>query len=1038
MKLDTPLKIYNASAGSGKTYTLVQEYLGIILHDKNPYKFKTVLAMTFTNKAATEMKTRILDALIELSKPPHEKSDSEKQFLKDTSLNLNIAEQLIVDRAAKIKNAILHNFGLFAVMTIDKFTHRIIRTFAKDLNISMDFDVELDIKTLRKTVTDLLFDQIGRDPELTSLMLRYAERNLSEDKSWNFSDHVFKFSDHLFKEDAIKSIDLLKELSSEDFLKIQKDLIVENEKVKSQLIRNATEALDLIYSNALSADDFQGKSGSVVAYFKRIKSGNEFKLASPTLSNYVTSGKWGHPQSPNKSKADGLGPLLEKYFYQVYESLNGPYKKCLVNNEILKNLNNLSLLKHLLKLIEDIKEEENVLLISDFYKKISEVIAKEPVPFIYERLGVRYEHFLLDEFQDTSHLQWINMIPLVHNSLASGQTNLIVGDGKQAIYRWRNGEVEQFTGLPEIIHNPENIPSLKEAEQLFSTMGKRFNLPNNFRSAPEIVEFNNKIFATLAKELPPSVQKIYEGANQIAKKKFQGYIEGSFNENLNEESQLNYVLSIIQQSLDKGFALKDICILTRKNSTGAVISEFLTDQGIKVISPESLFIGKDLSVKFIFNLMCAAAKPTDRNAKIKTLEHFATLVKKNQPAILIDDWKTKCGDQSIEFYFETHGIKLKSPNYFQNLYEYTESLVDAFDLDLSENPFLQFFLEQVHLFEKNNNSSIREFIDWFLIKGAKNSIVSPAGANAVQVMTIFKAKGLEFPIVICPFFDWKMELHKQISWIENDDEKLPAYFVNMTSGLADTNLAPIFNEENAKFLLDNLNLLYVAFTRPEIALFISGSTKTAPSPVTIWLKKYFDECANFRKEGDLFKSGEFVFTELKAKPSVPNYSVEFLKQKMNKPTLSFKSAENWSVDDLDAERLFGTKMHLILSKLEAKNNLDFELNRQLDKRIITSEDAEKIKEQINKLFNNPVFAAYFVGDKIFNEKEIISSDGKKLIPDKIICHNNTWLVVDFKTGKELDEHKTQVKNYIKVLKEIGYSEVKGELFYTESGTAVSV
>jgi ATP-dependent exoDNAse (exonuclease V) beta subunit len=447
---DKPLKIVNASAGSGKTYTLVQEYLRIVLHDRNPFKFKSVLAMTFTNKAANEMKSRILDGLIQLSKNQHEKNESDFRFLNDTAKNLKIDPNLVEERAGAIVNQILHNYSAFSIMTIDKFTHRIIRTFAKDLNISVDFDVELDIKTLRKNVTDLLFDQIGRDQDLTNLMMRYARTNLNLDKSWDFSGQVFEFSDLLFKEDALKAIALLRKLSSDDFLKIQEDLQEENARISKSIQTAAVEALDLISSRGLDQDDFHSKSTGIVPFFLRVANGR-MEAASKTLKKLVENNTWAQASSSNKHVVNEIAPLLEKYFYQIDNLIEGAVKKYKLNQEILANLNNLSLLNHLLLLVDGIKEEQNILLISDFYKKISEIIIHEKTPFIYERMGNRYEHFLLDEFQDTSHLQWINMIPLIHNSLASGYTNLIVGDGKQAIYRWRNGEVEQFTNLPERI-----------------------------------------------------------------------------------------------------------------------------------------------------------------------------------------------------------------------------------------------------------------------------------------------------------------------------------------------------------------------------------------------------------------------------------------------------------------------------------------------------------------------------------------------------------------------------------------------------------
>lgn len=1033
-----PLKIFNASAGSGKTYTLVQEYLRIVLHSENPLKFQSILAMTFTNKAANEMKERILEGLIQLGKPVHDKNENELAFLIDTSKNMILSPSVVEERSAKILNRILHNYSAFSIMTIDKFTHKVIRTFAKDLNISIDFDVELDLQKLRKNVTDLLFDQIGRDKDLTALMMRYANTNLADDKSWNFSKQLYDFSNEIFKEEAIKAIDLLKKLSPADFLKVQNDLILENKKIGDSLIRNAQEALDLSLSKGLTASDFQGLSRSVITYFSKLAKLNEFEPPSDQLRKYVEANKWGHEKSPNKSIADGIGDLLGQYFNQILTVFEGPFKTYIINKEILKNLNNLSLLNHLVSMVEQIKEEENILLISDFYKKIAEIITEEPVPFIYERLGVRYQHFLLDEFQDTSYMQWINMIPLVHNSLASKNSNLIVGDGKQAIYRWRNGEVEQFTGLPNHILNPDNIASLREAEPLFKALGEKYPLKQNFRSAPEIVNFNNDLFSTLIKSLPENLRPIYEDILQESTQNFLGYVEGKFRQTITPDEQLDFVYTSIQKALENNFDLKDICVLTRNNIQGSEISRFLTENGIKIISQESLFIGKDLNVKFIANLIASIINPTNKNFKIKTLEHFSTLILKEEARITIEKHTSDIEKRDIISILKDYNYTLVPPHQFHNLFEFVSGLINAFDLTIGANPFLQFLLEQVHLFEKRNNSNARDFVDWYFDRGHTTSIISPDGANAVQVMTIHKSKGLQFPVVICPFFDWNMDVSRQISWVENSDNSLPAYFVKISKALLDTELSETYHIENGKFLLDNLNLLYVAFTRPEVALFISGKIGTTNSPAKLWLASYFEQTSLGEFSNNVFTYGKFTPRTTTKRSTTPTFQVNYEKEVMDKPVLSYKSAENWNVYDLDERRSFGTKVHLILSQLKGLKQLTQTISQQIKKGTINKKEAELISETITNLFQDPHFAAYFDAENQLNEKEIIDLNGLKLIPDKIIQLPTHHLVVDFKTGQETPAHTLQVRKYLSILNDMGFKNLKGELYYTEEQRFVLV
>lgn len=1022
-----PLRIYNASAGSGKTYTLVQSYLDIVLNKKDPYVFRSILAMTFTNKAANEMKVRILDALIDLSTPSAEKTEKQLQFLTDTSKNLALDPYLIEERSKNILNKILHHYSSFSIMTLDKFTHKIIRTFAKDLGISLDFDVELDLTTLRKNITDMLFDSIGRDGEneLTRIMLEYANDNLKEDKSWNFSSQLLQFSQYIFKEDAIQSIEKLTELSTEDFQQAKKNIISENQKIKAHIGRLATEAIDLIKSKGLDHDDFKSKSKGVYSYFKKIKA-EKFDLPSKTIMGYAESDDWAHNKSANAGTVKSISDLITQYFNQIVDALEQELPKYSLNVSILKNFNNLSLLKHLMVAVEQLKQDENKLLISDFYKKIADIIMSEPVPFIYERLGTRFHHFLLDEFQDTSQLQWINLIPLLHNSIASGYKNLIVGDGKQAIYRWRNGEVEQFTQLPERIYNPTQIDSLKEAEYLFKEMGQKVSLDANYRSANEIVSFNNHLFEHLKHEISSQLQYIYDDAKQEVKKDHQGYVNTFFKADISEDDQLAYILEKIHLSIEKGYEYKDISIIVRNNKNGVLIANDLTQKGIPIISTESLQIGNDISVKFLNHLISSIIKPKDKNLKLKCLEHYAHLNAWDVTEYMVQK-QEDIENKTLQHFFADEGFDIQLPHQFHNLYEFVESLIEIFDLNPTNNPFLQFFLESVHSFEIKTNSNTRDFIEWFNDKGMTESIMSPEGANAIRIMTIHKSKGLQFPVVICPFYDWKMDVSKEIIWVENQRPDLPAFFVNANKSIAGTDLDEAYQTEKAKFELDQLNLLYVAFTRAETALFISANVGKISNPSKNWLLPFVEQSDLFTPQGDEFEYGEFQ-SQTASKTTnedIYGYDLTFLKQVMNKPKLSYKSGVEWEVNDLDSKREFGNQVHLLLSKVIEKEEWLDKLNEFIKKGWIEEAQKEAYKKYVDTLFKDPHFSAYFKpGLQIENEKEIIDNKGHKHIPDKVVFYDNQTLIVDFKTGQKTESHFKQVKTYIKLLREMGFPSSK--------------
>jgi ATP-dependent exoDNAse (exonuclease V) beta subunit len=996
-------------------------------------KFRRVLAMTFTNKAANEMKERILLKLIQLSKSPQNRTNDDIKEIKNTANNLNLSESILVENAKRSLNAILHNYGVFSVMTIDKFTHKVIRTFAKDLDLSLDFEVELDLDSLQKNVADLLFDQIGRDAEISKLMTDYAESNLEEDKSWNFKESLIKFSNQLFKEDALEAIKELDKLNAEDFLAVKTELISFNKKFENSLVRMGNEAMDLIRSKGLELGDFHGGgSTGAMKFFSGIESGIKKKEASPSLFKHIESDKWAGAKSLNKGAVEEIAPLLTQYFWQINDLIQSQTAQYILNLQILKIINNLSLMKYLLNITEEIKEKDNVLLISDFYKKIAKIITEEPVPFIYERLGVRYDHFLLDEFQDTSRLQWVNLIPLLHNSLSSKKMNLIVGDGKQAIYRWRNGEVEQFVKLPDEIDNPENIPALAEAELKFKDEGDPISLKNNYRSSPDIVHFNNHFFEYLISSQDEYIKRIYADVHQNAIKEFGGYLEFNLLEEKDDEAQLNYVLEVVKRSKQKGFELNDICILVRRNIEGSRLAVHLTDNDIEVISQDSLHVSKDKTVKFIFNVIAALASPHSMNFTKKCLEHYEEVIDKDgTEEIILSLLQEK--KINLKKWFENKGYLLKSPEYFHSFYEFTEHLVEIFDLDFSNNVYLQFFLEQVHQYEKKHSTDIQGFIEWFENKGAKESIKSPEGANAVNIMSIHKSKGLQFPIVVCAFFDWDISKNDSPKWILDDEHELPAYFLKPTNDAKTTKHKHLLEQEELKLKLDHLNMVYVAFTRPEVALFVVGNAKShKPSPAKAWIQPYLASTETSFVKEKYYHTGSFEQKIDSAASKTNIYQVEFFKQHMNKPTLSVKNAEQWDIHDLDQKRLYGSQLHLLLSKLSSREGLGVQLDKLIRKGTIDAQFRNDLLADGQRLFNDERFQFYFANDHVKNEQVLIDEEGTKHIPDKIIYHNDQTIVVDFKTGKEHQKrHSKQLERYISLLEKIGETNVSGEVFYTE-------
>ena len=991
--------------------------------------FGRILAMTFTNKAADEMRNRIIEALRDLSTPEAKKSKGQKRLLNDYVKEFNLSPEFLEEKAEKVLRKILHRYSFFSVMTLDKFTHKIIRTFARDLNISLDFDVELDVEKLRKEALDLLLEKIGRDQDLTNLMLGYSMRNLEEESSWDFSRDLMKFSNEIFKENAISGLNKLKNIEPKQFLEIQKQLIIDQQNFKRDLATMGQEALDLVHSKGLDHEDFNRKGGSVYGYFKKI-------IAQNDLTKDMVPGKYAqlahNPEDiPHKSSKNAaiveIAPLITQYFEQILALVDSEGSEYHIRASLIKELNNLSLLRSLNEIIDHLKEDQNILLISDFYKMISEIVLKEPVPFIYERLGVKYDHFLLDEFQDTSHLQWVNVVPLIHNSIASEKENLIVGDGKQAIYRWRNGEVAQFVNLPEKVFNPNQISTLSEAEPQFKEAGERKNLENNYRSAKTIVEFNNEYFSSLQQKLEENEVKIYEGLKQTPIKEFEGLIEVYSDKDLEEDEELNYIKLCIEKSIEKGYEYEDIAILVHKNDRGIQIASFLSELGIGAISPDSLWVSKSTKVKLITQVLKSHFKPNDRNTKIRFLELFGSLQNADLALELLVQFKEDLDNKSLAEIAHELGIEIPIFSEYLNLYELNLAIISAFGFDIANDVFINFYLNLVFDFEKGSGNNLRGFVGWFEDIGFKRSVPAPKGNPAVNIMTIHKSKGLEFPIVILPF-NGKKDKHGNVIWVENNDDTLPSFYIKSAKKFENTRFKEEYEEEKGKSVLDIMNLQYVAFTRAKNALFISGKDLGSGQK---WLNAFLQEKYPDRIINSKYSRGTLVNKE-KEEEILNTLEVEHHNVQFSKPEISIQERTEVEFDEIELKKNFGSELHLLLSKVMKSEDIEKEIQIHMSKGIISLENQDALRSELQKLFENDRFKTYLKGDRIYNEKVILDIDGKKYIPDRIISTSEYTMVVDFKTGHPMRSHFSQVRKYISLLQEMGFKNVKGELFYTHN------
>ncbi len=1046
--------VYKSSAGSGKTFTLVKEYLCIVL--KDPKKYSAVLAITFTNKAAGEMKDRVLKTLKVLSKHnpmEPENNDTIKYLLPDLLQVTNLDETQIAKRATIVLELILHNYTGFAIGTIDSFVHRIVKTFAHDLHLPLNFNVEMDGNALVSQAVDVLIDKMGDDKLLTEVLLDFAKTKADDDKSWRIDIDLKSFASILLQEDSQLHIDKLKNLSLSDFKNI---LIKINTLVRAFENKLKTEAKvvgDLIRAANITVESFYyGKTG-IATYFSNIIYGRFDKL---TPNSYVyktiNEDKWhsGKASFDDKDAIDRIKPQIAEKFNRIQDILAEEYEVYSIRVLILRNLYSLALLNEIEKIINEMRDADSVLHISEFNKRIAEIVFNEPIPFIYERIGERYKHFLLDEFQDTSILQWQNLLPLVENSLSEANFNMVVGDGKQAIYRFRGGEVEQFSKLPEIYKKPDSIIVNNRERSLKQSYDPKF-LKNNFRSKAEIIDFNNQFFRSISKLLPESLKVIYEELEQNYNADNKGgvvsisFVKKGKKEEYNEEVFENIKTTIDQLFVD-GFNKKDITILCRNNMQANTVACYLTSQNIEVISSESLLLSTNDVVRFLIALLKVIVNPLDNVSKAliinfllnKNLISTEKSLQQLLPEII--PLKTKNNIKIFESYLrkQEFDFNLERLNLLP-LFELCETLVRTFKLNATANPYVQFFLDAVLSFSSKKTANIIDFLEWWDEQKNKLSLKTPEGLNAVAIMTIHKSKGLEFPVVIFPFAEEKQRITKDMAWIVPDDKEignLKTALINNSKALVETRFKEIYTEENDKSMLDMLNLLYVAMTRPSERLYIITTlppkTSAENSSLPILFSYFLKEKGLWDDLKTTFDFGEPTTFESKDKKQQKvTQLTEFLSTDWQKRIMvSHLAPENWDSIDPDRNRRFGTIIHDILSKIDANSNIEAHLETILKQGIINETEAKELLPLLKKMFEKEEIIQLFDSSLSFkNEAEILIADGSVLRPDRLIFKEDEVIIVDYKTGKPEEKHKKQLDTYENALVGMDYKKISKRLIY---------
>ncbi|MDP4282648.1 MAG: UvrD-helicase domain-containing protein, partial [Bacteroidota bacterium] len=931
--------VYRSSAGSGKTYTLVKEYLRMILPE--PEKFRNILAITFTNKAANEMKERVLANLEELAKPEGVRDSSfplhlVRQLVNETGLN----EIQIEKKAGEALRLILHNYSDFSIGTIDSFSNRIIRAFAHDFGLPVNFNVELDDKELLEVAVSLLFEKVGTDKELTAFLVRFLESRMDDEEDWNIEKIFLDFAKVLQKEDAVVPVSRLKNLTLGDFGKVAVSIRKSIRDYETKIISLGEKAIQLIKSHDIPSSAFFQKQKGIWSYFEKLARGAMTVEPGSNAAKTLNEGKWTSKDasSEDREKIGSIQDELVSFYQEIQEEARKNESNYYLLKALQKTVYPMAVLNEISNLLETYKKENNIVHISEFNRRIAGFIFNEPVPFIYERMGEKYHHILIDEFQDTSLLQWNNLLPLVENALAGGNFNLVVGDGKQAIYRWRNGDVSQFTSLPALPGSKVD-PVIAGREKLIRHYFKEEKLDTNFRSREGIVNFNNNFFTCLRSVLSTECQEIYRDLEQKKHRSGPGgYVSVEFVSNQSKETKaftLNRILEIIHELEEDHFRKQDIVILCRKKSEGSEIARFLTSQQVDVISAESLLLLYSPEVNFIAGfcrflfhedalLLAGLFRYLYKKGTIQSASLHELLLNASGKVGLAETFFKKLGENGIPI----DPDRLKT----LPLYDLMEEIIRVFNLAPSPDPYVQFFLDDAFSFQRKKSSHVPDFLEWWDEHHNARSIRMPDGMDAVRIMTIHKAKGLEFPAVIAPFYlDRKKQLTRKDLWVElpeGNPTGLQAAMLNMDKGLEKTEFSAQFREEIEKTRADQLNVLYVAMTRAEDRLYVvsnlPSSENNTPDSIPAFLKYYFTSKGEDLSSQLAFTFGERTRFEPPENKPGPNTVLlhSFSSSDWRKKILIRTNApESWDMEDPQKNRKWGTLLHTILDRIDTAEDL---------------------------------------------------------------------------------------------------------------------
>ena len=1073
--MPTGFRVMGASAGSGKTFSLVNAYLSCCLTSDQDFPFRKILALTFTNKAAQEMKDRVVVEIERLADGP-EDSQHLSPLRKETGLDV----EEIGRRCRRLREDLNRHYGELAIMTLDKFVGGLVRGFATDLQLEHDFSVELDTSRLLEAAVDKVLEKLGVDQHLTKLLGRFVEVAVEDDRDAKVRRQLLDIGRAIDYEQMQPLLERLDGWTPAQFMAIEKEMSQEVEARKHRLMEEATRLAEDLERAGLY-DVFTGK-WVMKSWLPRLKLG-QAKEQGVKLTNGIEEGTWA-------KKGDDAGEAAIVPFHDRLVALarmeaemgpDEPGRDFRTRRMLSRRLALVGTLSVLRQAHQEVQREENVRTLGTLNRMISEVVQGNPAPYIFERTGERYDHIFIDEFQDTSVTQWHNLAVAVGETLGHGKLSLVVGDAKQAIYRWRNGDHRQLGMLPKMVRvdGAALPPALQDAEGRMDDVMKRVPILNNWRSAPQVVEFNNLVYAALSGDLKPHLAKVYDDVGQTPMKSFPGGVEVEVLVESTADDRFDAVCAWMETRIRKamadGFAPGDIAVLVRKNKEAKRIAEYLLSRPDRIVpfTDESLALGRHPASLAVVHLLEAMEEPKEAGPVLRFLQALGAIrTRQGMPwdeAALIaahhQEHRKQRKDLSEKRWGTLNGAKILKevvPEFdlaswsALPLAECIGRILHSLDLDDAYPAHAEALLEMTRERAAQDGGRSGFLAHWHR-KGHNQSIRVLPGPDSVRILTVHKSKGLEFPVVITRFDDTLIQDDRTLmpAWLSEETYGIPGVVAPL-SALKSTAAHDTWERERDQQRFDATNVAYVCTTRAEVRLHVVIDVEKAdwagaepPKRIGRAMARAIDTAmgcdlaqrpfrtpdfeASLPLEADRVEGPEIHSLKAFRFYGISGEVIAGRKRDLDRPALG----------TMDAKAL-GTAVHGQLARITHAGDVDRVLERPWPWTRCSRSDWDRVRTLVRKVVSDPVMSRWFDGSgTVHNERELVAADGKLVRPDRVVLRDDGVDVIDFKTVTKVTDakrkkHQDQVRGYMTALANTESRPVRGFVFYCDTGECAEV